>query len=76
MKDGKWGIIDDTAQWVAEPKFDFLGKIENDHVLFRRLQKWGVANLQGAETLTARFDEIVSAGFKVATVRRNNNSPL
>jgi hypothetical protein len=40
-KEGKWGIIDYSGEWVVEPMFEDLGyKTSDDYVAFLNEDKW------------------------------------
>lgn len=58
-KDGKWGVISKSGQWVCEPGFELIGKVYQNHFTFREGNRWGLCDVNGDEISKAEFDEII-----------------
>jgi hypothetical protein len=68
---GKVGLIDRTGQWVFGPSYEYLGQQDHGHVAYRKGRLWGLADLSGRATTAPLYDDVVSIGKNVFTVKRD-----
>ena len=71
---GRWGLIDETGEWVARPEFDDLRPVAEDPRVwtFRKGAKGGLLRRDGVKLAEARYDDVGLVRGDTVSVRQGD----
>ena len=60
VKDGKYGVIDIDADFVLEPKYEYMSEITEGGIVFKQDGLYGYMNTDGSIMITPRYESLSS----------------